>query len=127
MPILFQYGPKIAWLIREFNQTMTETATTASPSKRFNKQNFGFASSLKSLYNPLGNEKMKDANAAMTPLKKFPEKISGKNSGLERDSNPRPLRYRCNALPAGYQSPMRAVVSGFGPSCSVDVILGLSM
>ena len=79
MPILFQYGPELAWLIREFKQTMTETATTASPSKRFNKQNFGFARSLKSLYNSLSNEKMKDANAAMTPLEKFPEKIQALN------------------------------------------------
>ena len=38
---------------------------------------------------------MKDANAAMTLLEKRPENISGS----ERDSNPRPLRYRCNALP----------------------------
>ena len=26
-------------------------------------------------------------------------KMTWKNSGFERDSNPRPLRYRCNALP----------------------------
>ena len=40
---------------------------------------------------------MKDAIAAMTPL----EKLLEKNQALsyERDSNPRPLPYRCNALP----------------------------
>ena len=37
---------------------------------------------------------MKDATAAIPLLEKCPEK----NSGPERDSNPRSLRYRCNAL-----------------------------
>ena len=82
MPILFQYGPELAQLIREFK---TETATTASQSKKFNKQNFDFARSLKSLYNTLSNEKMKDANAAMTPLEKFPEKIQAWNGIRTRD------------------------------------------
>ena len=43
---LVNYGDK---------QTMTETATTASPSERFNEQNFGWARSFKSLYNTLGH------------------------------------------------------------------------
>ena len=34
---------------------MAETATTASPSKRFNEQNFGCARSFESLYNTLGH------------------------------------------------------------------------
>ena len=45
-----------------------------------------------------------NASAAVTLLEQRPEK----NSGSERDSNPRPLQYRCSALP----SHMRAVVYG---------------
>ena len=52
-PILFQYDPELASLIRENKQSMTETAATASPSKRFNEQNFSCARSVKSLYNTL--------------------------------------------------------------------------
>ena len=47
--------PELAWLIREIKQTMTESATTASLSKRFNEQKFGCARSLKSLYNILSH------------------------------------------------------------------------
>ena len=38
------------------------------------------------------NKRMRDANAGITPLEKWPV-------GFDRDLNPRPLRYRCNALP----------------------------
>ena len=44
---------------------------------------------------------MSDANAAITLLEKWPVK----NTGSERDSNPRPLRYRCNALPTELSKP----------------------
>ena len=44
---------------------------------------------------------MSDANAAITLLEKRP----GKNSRVQRDSNPRPLRYRCNALPTELSKP----------------------
>ena len=44
---------------------------------------------------------MKDANASITLLEKWPEKISSS----ERDSNLRPFRYRCNALPTELSKP----------------------
>ena len=67
---------------------------------------------------------MIDANAAITPLeKKDLEKISG----VERDSNPRPLRYRCNALPTELSKPHESGRVWVGPSCSVDVTLGSSI
>ena len=44
---------------------------------------------------------MKDVNAIITLLEIRPEKISG----FERDSNPRPSRYRCNALPTELSKP----------------------
>ena len=44
---------------------------------------------------------MKDANTAITLLENWP----GKNSGFERDSNPRPLCYRCNARPTELSKP----------------------
>ena len=44
---------------------------------------------------------MKGANAAMTLLEKLPEK----NSGFERDLNPQPLHYWCNALPTELSKP----------------------
>ena len=74
------------------------------------------------------NERIKDANAAITLLEKWPEK----NSGFERDSNPRPLRYRCNALPTEVSKPYeRAVVFGFGPtgplSCGFDSSVGRAL
>ena len=42
-----------------------------------------------------------NASAAATPLEQRPEK----NSGSERDSNPRPLRCRCSALPTELLKP----------------------
>ena len=45
--------------------------------------------------------RINDANAAITLLEKGPEK----NSGFERDSNPPPLRYPCNALPTELSKP----------------------
>ena len=42
-----------------------------------------------------------NANAAVTLLEQRPEKISGS----ERDSNPRPLRCRCSALPTELSKP----------------------
>ena len=43
-----------------------------------------------------------NANAAITLLEQRPEKIF---SGSERDSNPRPLRCRCSALPTELSKP----------------------
>ena len=42
-----------------------------------------------------------NASAAVTLLEQRPEK----NSGSERDSNPRPLRCRCSALPTELSKP----------------------
>ena len=42
-----------------------------------------------------------NASAAATLLEQRPEK----NSGSERDSNPRPLRCRCSALPTELSEP----------------------
>ena len=47
--------------------------------------------------------------------------------GSERNSNPRPLRYRCNALPTELSKPHEAIVCWFGPIRSVEVILGSSI
>ena len=55
----------------------------------------------KTVHTSYTNEMLKDANAAMTLVEKRPEK----NSGFEQDSNPRPLRYRCNALPTELSKP----------------------
>ena len=66
---------------------------------------------------------MKDANAAIKLLEKWPENISGS----ERDSNPRPLCYRCNALPTELSKPHESGRVWVGPSCSVDVTLGSSI
>ena len=44
---------------------------------------------------------MIDANAAITLLEKRAEK---KTPGFEWDSNPRPLRYRCNKLSKPHES-----------------------
>ena len=46
-----------------------------------------------------------------------------KNSGFEQDWNPRPLHSQCDALPIELSKPH----VWFGPSCSVNVILHLSM
>ena len=51
--------------------------------------------------------RMKDANVAITLLEKsekWPDKIQALNS-TEQDSNPRPLRYRCNALQTELSKP----------------------
>ena len=68
---------------------------------------------------------MKDANAAITLLEKGTEK----NFGFERDSNPRPLCYLCNALdlPTELSKPHESGRVWVRPLCSVDVILGLSI
>ena len=42
-----------------------------------------------------------NASAAVTLLEQRPEK----NSGSKRDSNPRPLRCRCSALPTELSKP----------------------
>ena len=42
-----------------------------------------------------------NASAAVT----LPEQRPGKNSGSERDSSPRPLRFRCSALPTELSKP----------------------
>ena len=47
-------------------------------------------------------ERMNIANAAITILQKMTCKTC---VGSERDSNPRPLRYRCNALPTELSKP----------------------
>ena len=46
-------------------------------------------------------ESVISASAAVTLLEQRPEK----NSGSERDSNPRPLRCRCSALPTELSKP----------------------
>ena len=61
---------------------------------------------------------MRDANTAKTPLEKSPEKISGS----ERDSNPRPLRYRCNALPTELSEPHESGYTLRLISKSVDIV-----
>ena len=69
-------------------------------------------------------ELMIDADAAITLLGKWPEKVL---SGFERDSNPQPLRYRCNALPTELSKQHESGRVWVGPLRSVDVILGSSI
>ena len=65
-------------------------------------------------------EIMKEANAAMTPLEKLPEKIQALNSIQAHDLGVTgAMLYQLS-----YQSHMRGVVSGFCSLCSVDVIVG---
>ena len=72
------------------------------------------------LLNVHKHEIMKDANAAMTLLEKLPERIQPWNGILTHD-----LCVTGAILhQLSYQSHMRVVVSGFGPLCLVDVILG---
>ena len=54
---------------------------------------------------------MKETNAAIALLGKWPEK----NLGFQRDSNPRPLCYRCSALPTKLSKPheSRRVMAAF--------------
>ena len=66
---------------------------------------------------------MIDANAAITLLEKHLKKFSG----FEQDSNPRPSRYWCNALPTKLSKPHESGCVLVGPLCSLDVILGSSM
>ena len=63
---------------------------------------------------------MKDANAAMTLQEKRPEKIQALNRIRTHDV----CVTGAMLYLLSYQSHMRAVVSGFGPLCSEDVILG---
>ena len=62
-----------------------------------------------------------NASAAVTPL----EQRSEKNSGSERDLNPRPLRCWCNALPTELSKPHESGCVRVSP-LDVDVILGPS-
>ena len=65
----------------------------------------------------------KEVDAAMTLLEKWPEKIQAMN-GIQTHN----LCITSAALyQLSYQSHMRAVVSGFSPLSSVDVILGWSI
>ena len=63
-----------------------------------------------------------DASAAVTLLEQRPEKISGS----ERDSNPRPLRCQCSALPTELSKPHESGLMPVSP-LHVDVILGPSI
>ena len=60
--------------------------------------------------------------AGVTLLEQRPEK----NSGSERDSNPRPLRYQCSALPTELSKPHESGRMRVSP-LNVDVILGPSI
>ena len=63
-----------------------------------------------------------NASAAVTLLEQRPEK----NSGPERDSNPRPLRCQCSALPTELSKPHESGRMRVSP-LNVDVILGPSI
>ena len=63
-----------------------------------------------------------NASAAATLLEQRPEK----NSGSEQDSNPRPLRCRCSALPTELSKPHESGRIRVSP-LYVDVILGPSI
>ena len=63
-----------------------------------------------------------NASAAVTLLEQRPEK----NSGSERDSNPRPLRCQCSALPTELSKPHESGRMRVSP-LNVDVILGPSI
>ena len=66
---------------------------------------------------------MKDVNAVITLLEKLPEKNQALNGIRTHD-----LRVTGAMLyQLSHQSHMRAVVFGFGPLCSMDVILGSSI
>ena len=60
-----------------------------------------------------------NANAAVTLLEQRPEKNF---SGSERDSNPRPLRRRCSALPTELSKPHESGRMRVSP-LHVDVVL----
>ena len=63
-----------------------------------------------------------NASAAVTLLEQRPEK----DSGSERDSNPRPLRCQCSALPNELSKPHESGRMRVSP-LNVDVILGPSI
>ena len=63
-----------------------------------------------------------NASAAVTLLEQRPEK----NSGSERDSNPRPLRCQCSALPTELSKSHESGRMRVSP-LNVDVILGPSI
>ena len=63
-----------------------------------------------------------NASAAVTLLEQRPEK----NLGSERDSNPRPLRCQCSALPTELSKPHESGRMRVSP-LNVDVILGPSI
>ena len=63
-----------------------------------------------------------NASVAVTLLEQRPEK----NSGSERDSNPRPLRCQCSALPTELSKPHESGRMRVSP-LNVDVILGPSI
>ena len=63
-----------------------------------------------------------NASAAATLLEQRPEK----NSGSERDLNPRPLRCRCSALPIEVSKPQESGCMWVSP-LYVDVTLGPSI
>ena len=63
-----------------------------------------------------------NASAAVTLLEQRPEK----DSGSERDSNPRPLRCQCSALPTELSKPHESGRMRVSP-LNVDVILGPSI
>ena len=62
-----------------------------------------------------------NASEAATPLEQRPEIISGS----KRDSNPRPLRCRCSALPTELSKPHESGRMPVSP-LYVDVVLGPS-
>ena len=62
------------------------------------------------------------ASAAVTLLEQRPEK----NSGSERDSNPRPLRRQCSVLPTELSKPHDSGRIRVSP-LNVDVILSPSI
>ena len=62
-----------------------------------------------------------NASAAAT----LSEQRTEKNSGSERDLNPRPLRYRCSALPSELSKAHESGRMRVSP-LNVDVILGPS-
>ena len=63
-----------------------------------------------------------NASAAVTLLEQRPEK----NSDSERDSNPRPLRCQCSALPTELSKPHESGRMRVSP-LNVDVIIGPSI
>ena len=65
------------------------------------------------------HKKWEDGNAAITLLEKWTEKIQALNRTRTHDL------FGAMLYQLSYQSHIRAVVSGFGPLCLMNVILGL--